>query len=165
MTGVVLVAALADNRVIGHDGGIPWRIPSDFAHFKRVTLGHPLVLGRTTFEGIGEPLPDRTSIVVTTDPAWSHDGVLVARTVEEALSLGAELGGVVMVGGGSRIYADALPHATGQILTFVHLEPEGDTYYPDYDPDDWHETAREEHVDHEPAYDVVWLERTDNLTT
>ena len=79
---VVLVAARATNGVIGRAGNIPWQIPADFAHFKRVTVGYPLVLGRTTFEGIGIPLPDRQSIVVTRDPDWAYAGVLVARSVQ-----------------------------------------------------------------------------------
>lgn len=156
---VVLVAARAANGVIGRDGGIPWRIPADFAHFKRVTVGHPLVLGRTTFEGIGSPLPDRQSIVVTSDPDWSYDGVLVARSVEEAVALGSELGDAVMIGGGARVYEDALPLATDQILTEVHAEPEGDTFYPEFVELEWHEVRRESHPEHDPAYDIRWLER------
>ena len=160
MTRIVLVAARATNGVIGRHGGIPWRIPADFAHFKRVTVGHPLVLGRTTFEGIGSPLPDRQSIVVTGDPGWSHDGVLVARTVAEALDLGRDLDAeVVNVGGGARVYADALALATEQVLTEVHLTPEGDTFYPGFAESEWRETRRDRHLDHDPAYEVRWLAR------
>jgi dihydrofolate reductase len=159
MTRVVLVAARATNGVIGLDGNIPWKIPADFAHFKRVTVGHPLVLGRTTFEGIGKPLPDRQSIVVTGDPDWSHEGVLVARSVAEAIEMGAGLDDVVNVGGGALVYRDAMALATDQILTEVDLEPEGDTHYPEFTELDWHETRRESHHDHDPSYDVRWLER------
>ena len=122
---VVLVAARAANGVIGLHGDIPWKIPADFAHFKRVTVGHPLVLGRTTFEGIGRPLPDRQSIVVTRDPDWAYDGVLVARSVEEAVEIGAGLDDLVNVGGGAQVYADAIALATHQILTEVHASPRG----------------------------------------
>jgi dihydrofolate reductase len=159
MTKVVLVAARASNGVIGRDGGIPWHIPADFAHFKRVTVGHPLVLGRTTFEGIGRPLPDRQSIVVTRDPDWAWDGVLVAHSVEEAIRLGADLDELVNVGGGAQVYRDALPVATDQILTEVHASPSGDTHYPDFDEADWLETRREDHPEHDPAYDIRWLRR------
>ena len=159
MTQVVLVAARATNAVIGADGGIPWRIPADFAHFKRVTVGHPLVLGRTTFEGIGTPLPDRQSIVVTRDPTWTHAGVLVASSVPEALGLGAELDDVVMVGGGAKVYAEAMAVATEQILTEVHLAPDGDTHYPDFDETRWRETRREQHLENHPPYVIRWLER------
>lgn len=156
---VVMVAARASNGVIGRSGGIPWRIPADFAHFKRVTLGHPLVLGRTTFEGIGAPLPGRQSIVVTSDPHWAYEGVLVARSVEEAIETGAGLDEVVSIGGGAQVYRDAISLATEQILTEVHAEPMGDTHYPEFAESDWRETRREEHPDQEPPYDVRWLER------
>ena len=159
MTQVVLVAARAANGVIGRAGNIPWRIPADFAHFKRVTVGHPLVLGRTTFEGIGTPLPDRQSIVVTRDAHWSYAGVLVARSVEEAVEIGAGLDDLVHVGGGAQVYEKAMPMATHQILTEVHASPEGDTYYPSFDEDGWRETSREQHLDHDPAYEIRWLER------
>jgi dihydrofolate reductase len=160
MTQVVLVAARAANGVIGADGGIPWRIPADFAHFKRVTVGHPLVLGRTTFEGIGKPLPDRQSIVVTRDPSWAYDGVLVASSVQAAIDLGAQLDEVVMVGGGAKVYVDAIGPATQQILTEVHALPDGDTHYPDFDEAEWRETKREEHLENDPPYVIRWLERT-----
>ena len=158
-TKIVLVAARAKNGVIGRHGDIPWQIPADFAHFKRVTVGHPLVLGRTTFEGIGRPLPDRQSIVVTRDPAWHHDGVLVARTVAEAVEVGGGLDDIVNVGGGGLVYVDAMPLATDQILTEVHAEPEGDTRYPGFDETEWLETRREEHLENDPPYVVRWLVR------
>lgn len=156
---IVLVAARARNGVIGRDGDLPWRITADFAHFKRVTVGHPLVLGRTTFESIGKPLPDRQSIVVTANPGWSHDGVLVARSVQEAVEIGAGLDDVVMIGGGAQVYRDALPVATGQILTEVHASPHGDTHYPPFEESRWHEVRRERHLDHAPPYEIRWLER------
>jgi dihydrofolate reductase len=160
MTRIVLVAARAENGVIGRAGKIPWRIPEDFAHFKRITVGHPLVLGRTTFEGIGRPLPDRQSIVVTRDPDWSYDGVLVARSVADAVDLGRSLDDdVVNVGGGAQVYRDALALATEQVLTEVHLAPEGDTYYPAFDEAEWQETRREDHAGHATPYEVRWLER------
>ena len=95
--------------MIGAAGGIPWRIPEDFAHFKRVTLGHTLVMGRATYDSIGRPLPGRTTVVLTRDPTWSADGVLVAASLDEALALAADLPGEVMVAGGATIYAAALP--------------------------------------------------------
>ena len=157
---VVMVAARAANGVIGAGGGIPWRIPADFAHFKQVTIGHPLILGRTTFEGIGRPLPGRQSIVLTRDPSWWYDGVLVASTIEDALALAADLDDRVGIGGGGHVYDVAMPHATDQILTEVQASPEGDTRYPDFDEADWRETRREEHLDDETPWLVRWLERT-----
>lgn len=154
-----MVAARARNHVIGLGGKIPWRIPADFAHFKAVTVGHPLILGRTTFEGIGRPLPDRQSIVLTRDPGWSHEGVLVASTIEEALAIAADLDEVVNIGGGAAVYDVAMPRATHQILTEVQTEPEGDTYYPEFDETDWRETERVEHLADETPWLVRWLER------
>lgn len=154
---VVLIAAHGRNRVIGSGGGIPWHLPHDFAHFKAETLGHTLVMGRKTWDSIGRPLPGRTTIVITRDPAWrsGHDGVLVTRSLEGALELAADLDGDVMVAGGGEIYALALPYATHQILTEVQLEPDGDAFYPDYSDDEWVETRRERGEDCE----WVWLER------
>ena len=150
-----MVAAVASNGVIGADGDIPWRIPEDFAHFKRITLGHVLVMGRATYDSIGRPLPGRTTIVLTRDPDWSAEGVLVAHGLDEALALAADLPGEVVVAGGSQVYAEAMPRAGEQVLTFVHQRPEGDTYYPAYDSAEWQETGRVEN----DGYDWVWLRR------
>ena len=152
---VVLVAAVAANGVIGDRGTIPWRIPGEQAHFKTVTLGHTLVMGRATYDSIGCPLPGRTTVVLTRDPAWSAEGVLVVRSLAEALRTADDLPGDVMVAGGAQVYAEALPGADEQVLTRVHLEPEGDTRYPPFDPAAWEETRREAHGTH----DIVWLRR------
>jgi dihydrofolate reductase len=156
---VTLVAAVADNGVIGNDGDIPWRIPADFAHFKALTLGHVLVMGRATYESIGRPLPGRTTVVLTRDPAWSADGVLVAGSLDEALDLAAGLDSEVFVAGGAGVYAQALDRADAQVLTEVHLSPEGDTCYPAFDRTQWVETRREPHLDAEIPFELVWLER------
>ena len=153
---VVLVAAVAANGVIGADGGIPWRIPGEQAHFKAVTLGHTLVMGRATYDSIGRPLPGRTTVVLTRDPGWSAAGVLVAGTFEEALRRADELSGDVMVAGGGRVYAEALPWADEQVLTEVPASPEGDVRYPDFDRSEWVEVQREPH----DGYDLVRWERT-----
>ncbi len=155
----MLVAAVADNAVIGADGDIPWRIPEDFAHFKATTLGHTLVMGRATYDSIGRPLPGRTTVVLTRDPTWSAgqhaDQVRVAHSLEEALEVAAELVGDVMVVGGAQIYALALPRATHQVLTEVHQRPDGDTRYPSWDREEWRETAREDH----DGWSIAWWER------
>jgi dihydrofolate reductase len=157
---VTLVAAVADNGVIGHEGGIPWRIPADFAHFKALTLGQVLVMGRATYDSIGRPLPGRTTVVLTRDPSWTAaEGVLVARDLDEALELAAGLPGEVFVAGGAGVYAQALERAHAQVLTEVHLSPEGDTHYPDFDRTRWIETRREPHLDAEIPFEFVWLER------
>lgn len=142
---VVLIAAHARNRVIGHRGDIPWHLPHDFAHFKRETLGHTLVMGRRTWDSIGRPLPGRTTIVVTRDLTFAagFDEVLVAHSVEAALDLAATLPGDVMVAGGGEIYEQAMPFATHQVLTEVDAEPEGDAFYPEFDPREWQVERRE----------------------
>ena len=152
---ITLVAAVADNGVIGAAGGIPWRIPEDFAHFKSVTLGHTLVMGRATYDSIGRALPGRTTIVLTRDPTWSAPGVQVAESLEQALDLAADLPGEVMVAGGAAVYAAALPVADAQVLTEVHQSPEGDTFYPSWDRADWVEVRREPG----PGLEWVWWER------
>ncbi|MGI8645513.1 MAG: dihydrofolate reductase [Nocardioides sp.] len=152
---VVLVAAVADNGVIGADGAIPWHHPEDFAHFKALTTGHTLVMGRATYDSIGRRLPGRTTIVVTRDRDWGVDGVLVAHSFEDALALAAGLHGDVMVAGGAQVYALALPHATEQVLTEIHASPAGDVHYPVWDRDGWAETRREPG----DGLDWVWWQR------
>lgn len=156
---VVLVAARARNGVIGHRGEIPWHLPHDFAHFKRETMGHILVMGRRTWDSIGRPLPGRRTVVVSRDPAFApgFEEVLVARSLDEAYALAADLPGDVMVAGGGEIYAQALPHATHQVITEVHAEPDGDAFYPELPASEWVEVRREAGE----GCDWVWLERLD----
>lgn len=159
---LTLVAAVADNGVIGHDGDIPWHIPADFAHFKALTLGHVLVMGRATYDSIGRPLPGRSTIVLTRDAGWAADGVLVARSLDDALELASGLPGEVFVAGGAGVYAQALGRAHAQVLTEVHLTPRGDTFYPRYDREQWIERRREPHLEAEVPHEFVWLERADH---
>lgn len=152
---LTLVAAYADNRVIGDHGRIPWHLADDFAHFKATTMGGTLVMGRATYDSIGRPLPGRTTVVVTRNPDWSAEGVLVAHSLDEALALAAEQAGETYVVGGAEIYEQALPLATHQVLTEVPLAPEGDAYYPEFDRAEWVETRREPRE----AFTWVWWER------
>jgi dihydrofolate reductase len=156
---VTLVAAVADNGVIGADGDIPWRIPADFAHFKALTLGHVLVMGRATYESIGRPLPGRTTIVLTRDPAWTAEGVLVATDLATALRLAEGIDTEVYVVGGASVYAEALEVADEQVLTEVHLSPTGDTSYPAFDRSRWIETRREPNLGAEVPFEFVWYSR------
>ena len=139
---VVLIAAVARNGVIGAAGGIPWHLPEDFAHFKATTLGHTLVMGRATYDSIGRPLPGRTTIVLTRDPEWHADGVRTASSLEEAL---ATADGDVYVAGGATVYEQALPYAHEQLISEVDLEPDGDTFYPEFDRSEWELVGREPH--------------------
>lgn len=152
---VVLVAAVADNGVIGSGGDIPWKIPADLRHFRETTIGNTVVMGRKTFESIGHPLPYRTNIVVTRQPGWSHEGVFVFGSVEAAIEGAQAHDGQVMVMGGGEIYSAALPLADEQILTEVHQSPAGDTHYPEFGRDEWVETRRESH----DGFDFVWWEK------
>jgi dihydrofolate reductase len=156
MKRVVLVAAVAENGVIGNQGGIPWHLPEDLKHFRATTLGHSLVMGRSTFESIGHPLPGRINIVVTRNRDWTHEGVVVAHDPAHAIFQAQAYLGDMMIMGGAQIYAAAMPLATHQILTEVHLSPEGDTFYPAFNRADWVEIRRDSHE----IFEWVWLERS-----
>jgi dihydrofolate reductase len=138
---LTLVAAMGANRVIGRDGDMPWHFSEDLKHFKRTTIGGVMIMGRKTFDSIGRPLPGRRSIVVTRSSDWSHDGVEVAHSLDEALTL-AGSGARVFVVGGGEIYAQALPLATRLVLTEIDDAPDGDTFFPDWSRDEWTETSR-----------------------
>lgn len=157
---IVLVAAVAENGVIGVSGALPWHLPADLARFKRLTMGRPVLMGRKTFESIGRPLPGRRNIVITRNPEWSAPGVETASTLEDALDrvAGAE---EAMVIGGAEIYARAIGYADRIELTEVHAAPEGDTLFPSFDRSAWREAAREEvPVQGEgPAFAFVTLRR------
>lgn len=154
MTRVTLIAALARNGVIGRDGKMPWHLPEDLKHFKATTIGHPLVMGRKTYESIGRSLPGRRSIVITRDPQWRHAEVEVAHSFEEALTLAGVADEVFVVGGGE-VYQSAMPFAQRMVLTEVDQTPEGDTYFPDYPHEQWREVSRDRHE----GFDVVTYER------
>jgi dihydrofolate reductase len=156
---LVLVAAVADNGVIGLAGDIPWKISEDLRHFRAVTRDNSVLMGRRTYESIGHPLPYRTNIVLTRDPEWSAEGVFVAHDVDEAVALADDFDGDLMVIGGAEVYALTVDRADAQILTEVHLSPEGDTHYPAFDRSAWTETKREPHLDAETPFEFVWLER------
>ncbi|HWD80493.1 MAG TPA: dihydrofolate reductase [Kribbella sp.] len=138
---VILIAAVGRNGVIGRDNDLPWRIREDLQHFKQLTLGHTLVMGRKTYDSIGRPLPGRRTVVVTRQPDWSADGVEVVHTLEDAL----KYDGTLYVAGGGEIYRQALPYADALELTEVHQSPTGDVTFPKLTPADWTETAREPH--------------------
>ena len=142
---VYLVAAVAANGIIGVNGDLPWRLPEDLAHFKRLTLGHPVVMGRRTWESLKGPLPGRENVVVTRTPGYEAPGAAVAGSLEAALALC--LGEpVAFVIGGSRLFAESLPIAAGLVMTEIHKDFEGDTWFPEYDRSRWKESQRERHV-------------------
>jgi dihydrofolate reductase len=164
---LVLVVAVAENGVIGRKGRLPWRIPGDLKHFKSVTMGKPVVMGRKTYDSIGKPLPGRANIVLTRDRNWRADGVIAGHTLEEVLRIAdaeARKAGAkeIAVIGGVTLFKETLPLAAKIELTEVHAKPQGDIYFPNYDRAAFRETRREgpqqgEKDDH--AYSVVTLER------
>lgn len=149
MTVLTLVAAVAENGVIGRGDALPWHISGDLKRFRAITWGKPILMGRRTFESIGKPLPGRTSLVITRDTGFRPpEGVLVVsslgaaleRGTQEALRLGVDEMAVV---GGAQIYAQAFPHAARLRLTEVHGKPEGDVHFPAFAREEWRETGRE----------------------
>lgn len=140
---VVIVAAVGRNGVIGVDGGLPWHIPEDMARFKTSTMGGVLVMGRSTYESIGRPLPGRDTIVLTRRPDWSAPGVEVCGSLDEAIDLAVGRGKDVFVAGGSEVYSAALGVADRMELTEVDADPDGDTFFPRVDWEQWVETSRE----------------------
>ncbi|MBG8551950.1 dihydrofolate reductase [Hymenobacter guriensis] len=157
-----LVVAVADNGVIGGENKLLWHLPLDLKHFKQLTQGHPVIMGRRTFESIGRPLPNRTNIVVTRQTDWQAEGCRVANSVLEALEMAAPLDEQVFVIGGGEIYRQALPAADVVYLTEVHHDFEGDVTFPDLTPGDWREENRERHepdAKHAYAFSFVTLRR------
>ena len=156
-----LIAAMADNRVIGHENRLPWHLPADLQHFKAITLGKPVLMGRKTWESIGRPLPGRTNIVITRDTGYVAEGCVVAHSLEEAVRAAGEAAEVMVIGG-AQLYRQALPLADTLYLTLVHAEIRGDTRFPAWQPGEWRETARIDHEadDRNPhAYSFITLER------
>ena len=168
---LVFVVAIARNNVIGRDGGLPWRMPSDLKRFRAATMGKPMIMGRKTFASIGKALPGRETIVVTRDTSFAVPGVLVAHDMDEAINLGkarARAMGApeVAVAGGAQIFSALLPLADRIILTEIDLAPEGTEFWPGLDPQDWRETAREvvpRGPNDDAGFIVRTLERVPNL--
>ncbi|MBW3777251.1 type 3 dihydrofolate reductase [Aeromonas veronii] len=143
---ISMIAAMAYDRVIGKDNQMPWHMPADLAHFKRVTLGKPVLMGRKTFESIGRPLPGRRNLVISRNPDYQADGIEVVGSVEAALALLAdnEVAEVMVIGGG-HLYAELLPKADCLYLTRIELEVEGDTRFPAFADEQWQCVEREVH--------------------
>jgi len=159
MAIVTLVVARAENGAIGRDGRLPWHLPGDLKHFKAVTMGTPMVMGRRTFESLPGLLPGRRHIVLTRDPAWRADGAEVAGDVADAVRI-ADAQQISVIGG-AEIFGLFLPLADRIELTEVHARPEADTFMPPFDPAHWREASREAHPagDGKPAFSFVRLER------
>jgi dihydrofolate reductase len=159
---VSLILALSENRVIGKDNQLPWHLPDDFAYFKRTTLGHPIIMGRKSFKSLGKPLPKRTNIVVTRQEDYRPKGCVVVHSVEEALQVAKAEDEEVYVIGGAEIVKKAFPLVDTMLLTEVHAEVEGDTYFPEYNKSEWEEKSREYHPTderHQYAFSFVRYDR------
>ena len=152
---------MATNRVIGRAGDLPWRLSADLQYFKKVTMGHPIIMGRKTHESIGRALPGRMNIVVSRQQYYSANGCEIHASLPAALRLVGDVAETMVIGGAT-LYADALSVAHRIYLTEVHAAPEGDTFFPDIDPESWQEVSRELHLadeENEFDYSFVTLDR------
>lgn len=155
---ILLIAAMAVNRVIGRDGETPWHIPEELRFFKETTMGHALIMGRKTFTSLPGPLPGRVNIILTRDPSFAPPGTLTAASLKEGLDLcrGRD---TVFVIGGAQVFKQAMPLATGIILSVLEREVAGDTSFPEISPDLFRETGRERHTGGMEPYTVITYDR------
>lgn len=143
-----LICAMDENMVIGRNNSLPWHLPEDLKYFKRTTMGNSIIMGRKTFESIGKALPGRTNIVITGNRDYEAEGVRVVASLEEAMELAENIAFIdgsteAFVIGGAALYESALPLVQRMHLTLVHAEVDGDTFFPDFDVDEWQEVSRE----------------------
>ena len=141
-----LIAAVADNRVIGYQNTIPWRIPEDMKRFKTITMGHPVIMGKTTYLSIPpqyRPLKGRTNIVLSRSELIHEEGIVLCHSLEEALERASSIGEHVFCAGGQQVYEEAIHLADTLEITHVHQKPEGDAFFPEIDTSLWHELARD----------------------
>jgi dihydrofolate reductase len=160
---LTLLVARSRNGVIGVDNRLPWHLPDDLKRFRRLTMGHPIIMGRRTWESIGRPLPGRRSIVVTRDTGWKAEGAEVAHSIGDALARCAGTERPFVIGGGE-LYESTLHLATHIELTEIDLEVEGDVWFPQLDPSHWRETARQPMQAGDVCYSFVTLERVTGLS-
>lgn len=161
MATITLIAALARNGVIGRNNQVPWKIPGEQAYFKRMTMGHPIVMGRKTWESIGRPLPGRRNVVVTRNRQLVAPGAEAVASLDEALTQTGDADEIFIIGGGE-LYAQALPRAHRLLLTEIDAEFEGDAFFPVFDRSQWLETSRERYLptqDQPFRYSFVVYER------
>ena len=156
---MILIAAIATNGVIGHANGIPWRFSEELRHFRKLTLGHTLIMGRRTYASIGRPLPGRRTVIVSRT-LGEAEGFDVCPDLRSAIRQAESYGTEVFVAGGASIYRQALPLADALYLSFVDVECEGDAFFPDFDEDEWEVTRRESHR----AFTFVVYERKQEAT-
>lgn len=152
-----IITAMDRNQLIGSNNQLPWHLPADFAHFKALTMGKPILMGRKTFESIGKPLPGRTNIVFSRNPETKFDGAKCVGNLKDAIALVPDAEELMIIGG-STIYQMFLPQADRMYLTYVDAEFEGDAWFPAFDERQWHETANVMHPkDEKNAYDCRFV--------
>ena len=156
---LTLIVAYSTNRVIGRDNALPWKLPGDLAHFKRSTLGHPIIMGRKTWDSLGRPLPGRSNIVISRNPGFSATGAILAPTLQAAVAACGDIEEAFVIGG-AQIYAQALPLASRVLATEGHAQVEGDAFFPLLPSFQWKETARlPQSAENGYDYDFVTYER------
>ncbi|HLE94250.1 MAG TPA: type 3 dihydrofolate reductase [Sulfuricaulis sp.] len=141
---VSLIAAMSENRIIGINNKLPWHLPADLRHFRRLTTGHPVIMGRRNYESIGKPLPNRTNIVVTRNPDYRAAGCLVTHSLDDAMNSAGNDSEIFIIGG-AEIYRQAFDRANRIFITLIHARIEGDTYFPEFEGPPWREISRERH--------------------
>ena len=144
---ISLIVAMASNRSIGLGGQMPWHLPADLKRFKQITMGHPIIMGRLTFEAIGRPLPGRTNIIVSRNLSYQQEGCVIVDSIEAAINHGCRLAVEVFVIGGAMLYEATLPMADTLYITQINQAFEGDTFFPDIDRSNWTGVEREDVVD------------------
>jgi dihydrofolate reductase len=148
--------AMGSNRVIGANDGIPWYLPADWAYLKATTMGHPILMGRKTYETIGKPLPGRTNVILTQNRDFTAEGCVIVHDAEEAVRRYADDGLFVL--GGAEIYKLLLPAADRMYMTYIHQDFAGDTFFPEFDPSQWREVSRRPGVkDEKNPYDYEFI--------
>jgi len=159
---IAIVVAAAENNVIGKDNQLIWHLPADLKHFKQITMGHPILMGRKTYESIGKPLPGRTTIIITRQPDYEAAGCIVVNAVQEAVEEARKLDDQAYIIGGAEIYRQALNVTDTIYLTRIHHKFEGDTFFPEINDDEWKVVSEEHHEPDEKnkySYSFIQLER------
>jgi dihydrofolate reductase len=155
MALLTIVVAIDAQHGIGINNTLPWHLPEDLAHFKRTTTGHPIIMGRKTFDSIGRPLPNRRNIVVTRSPDWRHDGVEAVTSLDAAIALVRDVPACII--GGAQIFNEALPRVDRLVVTEIAKTFDCDTFFPTIDPAQWTEVARETHHSDAGGFDYAFV--------
>lgn len=157
------IVAMSENHVIGDDNQLPWHLPADLKHFKTITSGHPILMGRKTYESIGRPLPNRTNIIITRNASYEAPGCIVVQSIHEAVERAAAIGSnEIFIIGGAEVYKQLLPNIERIYLTIVHDVFDGDAFFPEFNANDWIEKERARHdadENNEYAYSFILMER------